>query len=41
MAALRSFFTPLFSYVRVFEMIYPTPHNLYFWASDRPTPSDA
>ncbi|MCX6982859.1 MAG: class I SAM-dependent methyltransferase [Verrucomicrobiota bacterium] len=31
---LLRFFTPHFKFVRVFETIYPSRHNLYFWASD-------
>jgi SAM-dependent methyltransferase len=33
---LRRFFTPHFKYVRVWETIYPTRHNLYFAASQQP-----
>lgn len=35
---LLRFFTPHFRHVTVFETIYPTRHNLYFWASDREIP---
>lgn len=31
---LHRFFTSSFRYVTVFETIYPSRHNLYFWASD-------
>jgi SAM-dependent methyltransferase len=37
---LRSFLTPHFANVRVFETIYQVRHNLYFWASDGPVPFD-
>lgn len=30
---LRRFFTPHFKFVKVWETIYPTRHNLYFAAS--------
>jgi hypothetical protein len=33
---LRRFFTPHFKFVRVWETIYPTRHNLYFAASQTP-----
>ena len=33
---LRRFFTPHFGFVRVWETIYPTRHNLYFVASQTP-----
>jgi ubiquinone/menaquinone biosynthesis C-methylase UbiE len=33
---LRRFFTPHFKFVRVWETIYPTRHNLYFFASQVP-----
>jgi SAM-dependent methyltransferase len=33
---LRRFFTPHFKYVKVWETIYPTRHNLYFAASQTP-----
>jgi len=36
MADLRRFFTPHFKFVRVWETIYPTRHNLYFVASQTP-----
>lgn len=35
---LKSFLTPHFKNVRVFETIYPSRHNLYFWASDSAIP---
>jgi SAM-dependent methyltransferase len=35
---LVRFFTPYFAHVTVFETIYPTRHNLYFWASDGALP---
>lgn len=31
---LMRFLSPYFKYVRVFETIYPSRHNLYFYASD-------
>ena len=34
MQDLRRFFEPHFTNIRVFETIYPSRHNLYFWASD-------
>lgn len=34
MEDLRRFLTPHFRNVTVFETIYPSRHNLYFWASD-------
>lgn len=33
---LRRFFTPHFAFVKVWETIYPTRHNLYFVASQKP-----
>jgi SAM-dependent methyltransferase len=33
---LRRFFTPHFKFVKVWETIYPTRHNLYFAASQAP-----
>jgi ubiquinone/menaquinone biosynthesis C-methylase UbiE len=33
---LRRFFTPHFKFVRVWETIYPSRHNLYFVASQTP-----
>ena len=33
---LRRFFTPHFKFVKVWETIYPTRHNLYFVASQTP-----
>lgn len=38
MEDLRRFLTPYFRNVRVFETIYPSRHNLYFWASDSVIP---
>jgi SAM-dependent methyltransferase len=38
MADLRRFLTPYFRHVTVFETIYPSRHNLYFWASDSVIP---
>lgn len=35
---LKRFLTPHFKNVRVFETIYPSRHNLYFWASDAVIP---
>jgi len=37
---LRSFFDPHFKNVKVFETIYPSRHNLYFFASDGVLPFD-
>ena len=37
---LKSFFDPLFKNVKVFETIYPSTHNLYFFASDEAIPFD-
>jgi cyclopropane fatty-acyl-phospholipid synthase-like methyltransferase len=37
---LRRFFEPHFSNVKVFETIYPTRHNLYFYASNAVVPFD-
>ena len=37
---LVRFLTPYFKKVKVFETIYPTRHNLYFWASDGVLPFD-
>jgi SAM-dependent methyltransferase len=37
---LKSFFTPHFNNVKVFETIYPSRHNLYFFASDGVLPFD-
>lgn len=34
MQDLKRFLSPYFSNVIVFETIYPSRHNLYFWASD-------
>lgn len=36
---LRRFFTPHFKFVKVWETIYPTRHNLYFTASQSPIES--
>jgi cyclopropane fatty-acyl-phospholipid synthase-like methyltransferase len=33
---LRRFFVPHFKFVKVWETIYPTRHNLYFAASQKP-----
>lgn len=38
MEDLSNFLTPHFANVQVFETIFPTRHNLYFWASDQPVP---
>ena len=40
MADLKQFLTPHFKNVKVFETIYPSRHNLYFWASDDVIPFD-
>lgn len=40
-ADLMSFFKPHFKNVKVFETIYPSRHNLYFYASDGVLPFDA
>jgi len=40
MQDLRRFLTPHFKNIRVFETIYPSRHNLYFWASDGTIPFD-
>jgi len=37
---LKSFFEPHFKHVKVFETIYPSRHNLYFYASDGVLPFD-
>lgn len=37
---LKSFFDPYFKNVKVFETIYPSRHNLYFYASDGVLPFD-
>jgi len=39
-ADLLSFFEPHFKNVKVFETIYPSRHNLYFYASDSILPFD-
>lgn len=38
MEDLKSFFTPYFKNVYIFETIYPYRHNLYFYASDGAIP---
>ncbi len=38
---LKRFLTPHFKNVKVFETIYPSRHNLYFWASDCTIPFGA
>jgi ubiquinone/menaquinone biosynthesis C-methylase UbiE len=38
MADLKRFLDPYFKNVIVFETIYPSRHNLYFWASDATIP---
>jgi SAM-dependent methyltransferase len=38
MQDLKRFLDPCFSNVLVFETIFPTRHNLYFYASDGPVP---
>jgi hypothetical protein len=38
MADLKKFLTPHCRSVKVFETIYPSRHNLYFYASDGPIP---
>ena len=40
MEDLKLFLTPHFKSVRVFETIYPSRHNLYFWASNSIVPFD-
>jgi 2-polyprenyl-3-methyl-5-hydroxy-6-metoxy-1,4-benzoquinol methylase len=40
MEDLKRFLTPHFKSVKVFETIYPSRHNLYFWASDGTIPFD-
>jgi cyclopropane fatty-acyl-phospholipid synthase-like methyltransferase len=37
---LKSFFEPHFKNIKVFETIYPSRHNLYFYASDGILPFD-
>ena len=37
---LKSFFVPHFKNVKVFETIYPSRHNLYFYASESILPFD-
>jgi SAM-dependent methyltransferase len=41
MEDLARFLRPHFKNVKVFETIYPTRHNLYFWASDGIVPFDS
>jgi ubiquinone/menaquinone biosynthesis C-methylase UbiE len=38
---LLRFFVPHFRHATVFETIYPSRHNLYFWASDAAIPFSA
>lgn len=38
---LKSFFEPYFKNIKVFETIYPSRHNLYFYASDNIIPFDS
>lgn len=38
MKDLHQFLAPHFKNVKVFETIYPSRHNLYFWASDAAIP---
>ena len=38
---LKRFLAPHFNNVKVFETIFPSRHNLYFWASDSVLPFDA
>jgi SAM-dependent methyltransferase len=38
---LKRFLSPHFRNVKVFETIFPSRHNLYFWASDGALPFDA
>lgn len=38
---LLRLFTSYFKNVKVFETIYPSRHNLYFWASDSVLPFDS
>lgn len=38
---LMRFLTPWFSHVKVFETVYPSRHNLYFYASDEMVPFEA
>ncbi len=37
---LKRFFEPYFKNIKVFETIYPSRHNLYFFASDEVLPFD-
>jgi len=39
-ADLLQFLEPYFVHVKVFETMYPSRHNLYFWASDGVLPFD-
>jgi hypothetical protein len=41
MADLKRFLNPHFKNIRVFETIYPSRHNLYFWASESTIPFDS
>jgi 2-polyprenyl-3-methyl-5-hydroxy-6-metoxy-1,4-benzoquinol methylase len=41
MRDLQRFLAPHFRNVRIFETIYPSRHNLYFWASDAAIPFSA
>ena len=38
---LKQFLTPQFKNVKVFQTIFPSRHNLYFWASDSTLPFDS
>jgi cyclopropane fatty-acyl-phospholipid synthase-like methyltransferase len=38
---LMAILSPFFQRVKIFETMYPTRHNLYFWASDSSLPFDA
>jgi 2-polyprenyl-3-methyl-5-hydroxy-6-metoxy-1,4-benzoquinol methylase len=38
---LKRFLTPSFRNVKVFQTVFPSRHNLYFWASDSTLPFDA
>jgi hypothetical protein len=40
MKDLKRFLSPHFENVKVFETIFPSRHNLYFWASDSEIPFD-
>ncbi len=41
MCDLQRFLAPHFRNIRIFETIYPSRHNLYFWASDAAIPFSA